>query len=180
MDAREIELPVVDLGRRPPIHPEMTVRQVVAEDHGCREVFRRHGESEGCPTRFGHLEPLDRFARRHGVPLDALLAELSSAGRDVLIGVLGGFAWSLAPEHWGLAEPARAWRASPACFAGATPCTAGPTMGPDGRPDRSVVYRSGFQFDLGRSPRLLIGWKDRGLRFLRQADEPHTVLLERR
>ena len=28
MDAREIELPVVDLGRRPPIRPEMTVRQV--------------------------------------------------------------------------------------------------------------------------------------------------------
>ena len=108
MDAREIELPVVDLGRRPPIRLEMTVRQVVADDPGCREVFRRHGESEGCPTRFGHLEPLDRFARRHGVPLDALLAELSSAGRDVLIGVLGGFAWSLAPEHWGLAGPARA------------------------------------------------------------------------
>ena len=80
MDAREIELPVVDLGRRPPIRPEMTVRQVVADDPGCREVFRRHGESEGCPTRFGHLEPLDRFARRHGAPLDALLAELSSAG----------------------------------------------------------------------------------------------------
>jgi hypothetical protein len=79
MDAREIELPVVDRGRRPPIRPEMTVRQVAADYPGCREVFRRHGESEGRPTRFGHLEPLDRFARRHGVPLDALLAELSSA-----------------------------------------------------------------------------------------------------
>ena len=80
MDAREIELPVVDLGRRPPIRPEMTVRQVVADDPGCREVFRRHGESEGCPTRFGHLEPLDRCARRHGAPLDALLASCPARG----------------------------------------------------------------------------------------------------
>lgn len=62
----------------------MTVRQVATDYPGCREVFRRHGEPEGRPTKFGHLEPLDRFARRHGIPLDTLLAELSrAAGVDV-------------------------------------------------------------------------------------------------
>jgi hypothetical protein len=57
----------------------MTVRQVAADYPGCREVFRRHGEPEDRPTRFGHLEPLDRFARRNGISLDAPLAELAEA-----------------------------------------------------------------------------------------------------
>jgi uncharacterized protein involved in response to NO len=64
---------------RPPLRPDMTVRQVAADYPASREVFRRHGEPERPSARFGHLEPLDRFAQRHGVPLDALLAELSQA-----------------------------------------------------------------------------------------------------
>lgn len=74
-------------GRRAPIHPAMTVRQVAADYPACLAVFRRHGEPERGPARFGHLEPLDRFARRRGIPLDRLLDELSRAagveiGRD--------------------------------------------------------------------------------------------------
>jgi hypothetical protein len=80
----------------------MTVRQVAADYPECREVFRRFGELEersapvstleplrkrGWKTpgverisaRFGHLEPLDQFARRHGVPLEELLQELARA-----------------------------------------------------------------------------------------------------
>jgi hypothetical protein len=64
---------------RPPIRPDMTVRQVAADYAACREVLRRHGEPEDRPTRFGHLEPLHHFARRHGIDLDQLLAELSQA-----------------------------------------------------------------------------------------------------
>jgi hypothetical protein len=55
----------------------MTVRQVAADYPACREVLRRHGEPEDRPTKFGHLEPLDHFARRRGINLDQLLAELS-------------------------------------------------------------------------------------------------------
>lgn len=74
-------------GRRGPIHPSMTVRQVATDYPACVAVFRRHGEPDRDSAKFGHLEPLDRFARRQGVPLDALLAELSRAagveiGRD--------------------------------------------------------------------------------------------------
>jgi hypothetical protein len=62
-------------GRRASIHPAMTVRQVATDYPACRDVFRRHGEPERISAKFGHLEPLDRFAQRHGVPLDTLLAE---------------------------------------------------------------------------------------------------------
>jgi uncharacterized protein involved in response to NO len=62
---------------RPPIRPDMTVRQVAADYPGCREVFRRHGEPEDRPTQFGHLEPLDHFARRQGIDLGELLGELA-------------------------------------------------------------------------------------------------------
>jgi uncharacterized protein involved in response to NO len=55
----------------------MTVRQVAADYPGCREVLRRHGEPEDRPTKFGHLEPLDHFARRRGLDLEQLLAELA-------------------------------------------------------------------------------------------------------
>jgi hypothetical protein len=69
---------------RPPIRPDMTVRQVVADYPACREVLRRHGEPEDRPTKFGDLEPLDHFARRHGIDLDQLLTELAqAAGTDV-------------------------------------------------------------------------------------------------
>ncbi len=64
---------------RPPIRPDMTVRQVAADYPGCREVLRRYGEPEDRPTKFGHLEPLTHFARRQGIDLEQLLAELSQA-----------------------------------------------------------------------------------------------------
>lgn len=57
----------------------MTVRQVASDYPGCREVFLRHGEPDGRPMKFGHLEPLGRFAARSGVPLETLLEELSQA-----------------------------------------------------------------------------------------------------
>src|SRR5581483_7353620 len=50
-----------------------------ADYPGCREVLRRHGEPEGRPTKFGHLEPLGHFARRHGLDARELLAELATA-----------------------------------------------------------------------------------------------------
>jgi hypothetical protein len=55
----------------------MTVRQVAADYPACREVLRCHGEPENRPTKFGHLEPLDHFARRRGIDLGQLLAELA-------------------------------------------------------------------------------------------------------
>jgi uncharacterized protein involved in response to NO len=64
---------------RPPIRPDMTVRQVAADYPACREVLRRYGESEDRSTKFGHLEPLDHFARRRGIDLGQLLGELSQA-----------------------------------------------------------------------------------------------------
>ncbi len=58
------------------LRPDMTVRQVAHDLPACREVLIRYGEpAERRP--FGHLEPLERFAGRHGVPLKRLLAELS-------------------------------------------------------------------------------------------------------
>ncbi len=60
------------------IRPEMTVRQIAADFPATEEVFRRHGERDVPPARFGHLEPLGRFAARHDVSLDRLLSELSA------------------------------------------------------------------------------------------------------
>ncbi|MEO6811461.1 MAG: hypothetical protein ABI353_20305, partial [Isosphaeraceae bacterium] len=79
MDGHDSEKPAPKSGKRPPIQAEMTVRQVASDYPGCREVFLRHGEPDERPTKFGHLEPLDRFARRSGVPLETLLEELSRA-----------------------------------------------------------------------------------------------------
>src|SRR5487761_760576 len=64
---------------RPPLRPEMTVRQAAADYPGCREVFARYGEPERPGVKFGHLEPIERFAARRGVPAAALLAELAAA-----------------------------------------------------------------------------------------------------
>ena len=64
---------------RQAIRPEMTVRQVAADFLNSHDVFSRYGEPERGNIRFGHLEPLTQFARRHGVPIDSLLAELSAA-----------------------------------------------------------------------------------------------------
>jgi hypothetical protein len=61
------------------IRPEMTVRQVAADFPGSPEVFRRYGEDDPPAGRFGHFEPLDKFARRRGLRLDALLNELTAA-----------------------------------------------------------------------------------------------------
>src|SRR5690242_21545313 len=64
---------------RPPLRPDLTVRQVAADYPFCREVLRRHGEPEDRPTKFGHLEPLTHFARRQGLDLNQLLNELAQA-----------------------------------------------------------------------------------------------------
>jgi len=64
---------------RPPLRPDMTVRQVAADYPGCREVLRRYGEPERRSAKFGHLEPLDHFARRQGHDLKQLLQELAQA-----------------------------------------------------------------------------------------------------
>lgn len=60
------------------LRPDMSVRLVVHSFPQSREVFRRYGEEEDRPV-FGHLEPLHRFARRHDVDLDRLLADLAAA-----------------------------------------------------------------------------------------------------
>lgn len=65
--------------KRPPLRPDMTIRQIAADYPACREVLRRHGESEDRPTKFGHLEPLDHFAQRRGIDLGQLLDELAQA-----------------------------------------------------------------------------------------------------
>jgi hypothetical protein len=61
------------------IRPEMTVRQVAVDFPASQEVFRRYGEDDPPAGRFGHFEPLDKFARRRGLRLDALLNELTAA-----------------------------------------------------------------------------------------------------
>lgn len=64
---------------RGPIHPGMTVRLVASDYPGALEVFRRHGETERPSIKFGHLEPIDRFAARRGIPLKTLMNELAEA-----------------------------------------------------------------------------------------------------
>jgi hypothetical protein len=64
---------------RPPIRPDMTTRQIAADYPACKDVLLRHGEPDDRPTRFGHLEPLVAFARRQGIGLEQLLAELTEA-----------------------------------------------------------------------------------------------------
>ncbi len=63
---------------QPFLRRDMTVRQIAHDFPACRDVFIRYGEpAERRP--FGHLEPIDRFAARHKVPLGRLLQELSRA-----------------------------------------------------------------------------------------------------
>lgn len=64
---------------RGPIHPGMVVRLVASDYAGALEVFQRHGETERPGIKFGHLEPIDRFAQRRGVPLKSLMDELAKA-----------------------------------------------------------------------------------------------------
>jgi hypothetical protein len=61
------------------IRPEMTVRQIAVDFPASQDVFRRHGEQDAPPARFGHMEPLTHFARRQRIPLEELLAELAAA-----------------------------------------------------------------------------------------------------
>lgn len=61
------------------IQAEMTVRQIATDFPTSQDVFRRYGELDSPPARFGHLEPLIHFARRQGVPLEKLLSELAAA-----------------------------------------------------------------------------------------------------
>lgn len=70
---------VTNSATRPPLRPDMTVRQVALDYAGCREVFRRHGEPDDRPTKFGHLESLEHFAQRQGIDLEDLLATLAEA-----------------------------------------------------------------------------------------------------
>jgi hypothetical protein len=61
------------------IRPEMTVRQLAADLPESQHVFRRYGERDAPPARFGHLEPLTHFALRRGLAIERLLAELAAA-----------------------------------------------------------------------------------------------------
>ena len=60
------------------LRPDMTVRLVAHSFPESREVVRRYGE-EADRKVFGHLEPLERFARRRNVDLERLLADLATA-----------------------------------------------------------------------------------------------------
>lgn len=64
---------------RAPLRPEMTVRQAAADFPACREIFARYGETNRPGVKFGHLEPIERFARRRGIEPATLLTELASA-----------------------------------------------------------------------------------------------------
>jgi hypothetical protein len=67
------------MSTRSAIYPATIVLEVAADYPGCSEVFRPHRESADRPTRFGHLEPLDRFARHRGIARGAHLSELAEA-----------------------------------------------------------------------------------------------------
>ena len=67
------------MSTKPPLRREMTVRQIAADYPACADLLRRYGEADRPGIKFGHLEPLDRFARRHGIAADRLLGELAAA-----------------------------------------------------------------------------------------------------
>jgi hypothetical protein len=69
------------MSTRPPLRPDMTIRQIAADYPGCRETLHRYGESDRPGIKFGHLEPLDRFALRHGIDCHRLLRELAAAAQ---------------------------------------------------------------------------------------------------
>lgn len=62
-----------------PLRPDMTVRQIAADYPACQEVLRRYGEPDRPGIKFGHLEPLERFAKRSGIESNGLLRELAAA-----------------------------------------------------------------------------------------------------
>ncbi|HVT29060.1 MAG TPA: hypothetical protein VHE81_13680, partial [Lacipirellulaceae bacterium] len=63
---------------RKTIQPDMTVRQIATDFPASQDVFRRYGEHDAPPARFGHLEPLTHFACRRGIRLEGLLSELAA------------------------------------------------------------------------------------------------------
>lgn len=67
------------MSNKPPLRPDMTVRQIAADYPACVDVLRRYGETERQGIKFGHLEPLAHFARRHGTDGSRLLRELATA-----------------------------------------------------------------------------------------------------
>lgn len=67
------------MNTKPPLRPDMTVRQIAVDYPACQEVLRRYGELDRPGIKFGHLEPLARFAKRIGVESDRLLIELAAA-----------------------------------------------------------------------------------------------------
>jgi uncharacterized protein involved in response to NO len=60
------------------ITPEMTVREINAKYPACREVFNKHGMG-GCGGQYGPPEPIDFFAKAHGVDMNELVADLRAA-----------------------------------------------------------------------------------------------------
>lgn len=67
------------MNTKPPLRPDMTVRQIAADYPACQEVLRRYGEPDRPDIKFGHLEPLARFAKRNVIDVNRLLDELASA-----------------------------------------------------------------------------------------------------
>lgn len=89
---------------RPPLRPDMTVRQAAADYPGCREVLRRHGEPESRPTKFVvgialRYLPLVASGPRPGPAFCRLLLAA------LLAGVVGGFLWSVLPGQAGWLGP---------------------------------------------------------------------------
>lgn len=64
---------------KPPLRPDMTVRQIAADYPGTREVFLECGEADRPGIKFGHLEPLEHFARRNHFDCNRLLQQLAGA-----------------------------------------------------------------------------------------------------
>ena len=54
---------------RPPLRPDMTLRQIALDYPDSREVLCRHGEPEDRPTKFGHLEPLGHWWMERAFPV---------------------------------------------------------------------------------------------------------------
>lgn len=67
------------MNTKPPLRPDMMVRQIAADYPACRPILLRHGEPERPGIKLGHLEPLTQFAKRQGIECDALLRELAAA-----------------------------------------------------------------------------------------------------
>lgn len=63
------------------VSAEMMLPEVVEKYPATRNVFDKYG-LKGCGGQSGPSEPVEWFARLHGVPLDKLLGELNEAARS--------------------------------------------------------------------------------------------------